>query len=171
MFKSQVMKSRQHVRPSCLNTLAPEIAACCQIMQWNVPVVNCRLTCHLYCKLDTKVHRGWEMRKRNAKLPVFLWNPATPFVITRQQRQWTICLLGSPNCWFFRSELLHIEKRRCELFFVALGVAGLINVQGEGGGVAVATITRQLLLACRQFWLPSGSYTGVLSALQQHFLF
>lgn len=32
-------------------------------------------------------------------------------------------------------------------------VAGLINVEGEGGSVAMARITRQPLQPCRQFWL------------------
>lgn len=40
MFKSEVMKSRRRDCPSRLNTTAPEIAVCCQIMQRDLHVVK-----------------------------------------------------------------------------------------------------------------------------------
>lgn len=146
-------------RNSCLLPDNAAEPACCKTAGW------------LAIYAASWIQKFTETKKRNAKLPLCLWSAAAPFVITRQQQQWTICLLGSPDCWFFRSELSHIEKLLCESFFAGLGVAGQINVQGEGGGVAMARITRQPLQAWRQFWLHCGSYARVLSELQGHFLF
>lgn len=169
MFKSEVMKSRQCVRPSRLNTPAPEIAACCQIMQRNLHVVKPP------GDLPSMLRAGYKsirrLRKEMLNCHCVFEVPRLHLLSPDSNDNEQYACLAAPIADFSGLSSRILKSYCVNRFSAGLGVAGLINVQGEGGGVAMARITRQPLQAWRQFWLHCGSYARVLSELQGHFLF